>query len=262
MKRRFAAALLLAAAAPLAGAAIDPERALAASRAAIGSQPGAHEFTDTEGRRVSLASYRGKPLVVSFVYTGCSQVCPTATRFLARAVREARSVVGADAFNVASIGFDIPADNPMSLRVFAKRNEIDDRRWAFLTPDAGGPRALARDFGFAFEPGAGGFDHLTQVTVLDADGRVHAQVNGETFELPMLVQPLRELALGAPPSPAGAFAGMLERARLLCTKYDPLSGKYRLDYGLFIELAVGLACLGATAAFLVREWRRARGPAC
>jgi protein SCO1/2 len=236
---------------------LDAEQTLAASRAAIGSEPGAYAFTDTNGRRVTLADYRGKPLVVSFVYTACSQVCPTTTRFLSKAVREARSVVGADGFNVVSIGFNIPSDNPMSMRVFARQNGIDDARWAFLTPDAGAPAALARDFGFAFEPQSGGFEHLMQVTILDGRGRVYAQVYGERFELPMLVQPLKELTLGEPVVQRTA-AAWLERARLLCTVYDPLSGKYRLDYRLFIEMGVGLLVLGLTAGFLLRERRRAR----
>jgi protein SCO1 len=256
--------VLLAAAAVLAGAAagatggapLDVDQALAASRAAIGSQPeGGHAFTDSHGRRITLAELRGKPLVVSFVYSGCSQVCPTTTRFLAKAVREAREVVGRDAFNVASIGFNIPADNPMSMRVFARQQGIDEPRWLFLTPDPGGPAPLARDFGFAYQAAAGGFDHLTQVTVLDAEGRVYAQVNGESFELPMLIQPLRELVLGEPAA-ARTFAAVVDRVRLLCTVYDPLTGKYRLDYALFIELAVGIGVLGATLAFLLRERRR------
>jgi protein SCO1/2 len=242
-----------------ASAALDTQRALAVSRAAVGSQPPPYAFTDTEGRRVTLADYRGKPLVVSFVYTGCSQVCPTTTRFLAKAVRQARDVVGADSFAVASIGFDIPSDNPVSMKVFARRNEIDDPRWAFLTPDAGVPRPLAGDFGFSFESASGGFEHLTQVTILDASGRVYAQLPGDAFELPMLVQPLRELTLGAPVRTRN-LADIAERVRLVCTVYDPLTGKYRLDYGFFIEIAVGLGVLGATAAFLVREHRRARRP--
>ena len=239
--------------------AIDPERALAASRAAIGSQPRDQAFTDSAGRRTTLAGYRGRPLVVSFVYTGCSQVCPTTTRFLSKAVGEARAVVGADAFDVVSIGFNIPSDNPVSMRVFARQNGIDDPRWAFLTPDAGGPEALARDVGFAYEAASGGFEHLTQVTVLDADGRVYAQLAGETYSLPMLVQPLRELALGAPVA-APTLVAVAERVRLLCTVYDPLTGKYRLDYALFIEIAVGVFVLGLTLAFLVREHRRTRRP--
>ncbi|MGZ5033748.1 MAG: SCO family protein [Usitatibacter sp.] len=252
-----AATMLIAAAFGARAGPIDADRALAASRAAIGSEPGAYAFTDIDGRRVTLSDYRGKPLVVSFVYTACSQVCPTTTRFLAKAVREARAVVGPDAFRVVSIGFDIPSDNPMSMRLFARQNAIaDDRNWAFLTPDAGVPRPLARDFGFAFEPQSGGYEHLTQITILDGRGRIYAQVYGESYSLPMLIQPLRELALGEPAAPSvGTWLG---RVRLLCTVYDPASGKYRVDYGLFIEIGVGLSCLGLTAWFLWRERRRAR----
>jgi protein SCO1/2 len=240
----------------VAGAAIDPDQAVATSRAAIGSEPRPFAFTTADGRRVTLADYRGKPLVVSFVYTGCSQVCPTTTRFLSKAVKEARKVVGEDAFHVASIGFNIPSDNPMSMRLFAKQNDIDDPRWAFLTPDAGLPEALARDFGFTYAAQSGGFDHLTQVTILDGRGRIHSQVYGESFALPMLIQPLRELVLG---EPAGqTLAAWVDRVRLVCTVYDPLSGEYRLDWRLFIEIAVGITCLGLTLAFVIAGWRRAR----
>ena len=249
---RIPAFLLSLAAASVLAAPLDGDRALAASRAAIGSQPGNYAFTDSAGKRVSLADYRGRPLVVSFVYTACSQVCPTTTRFLGKAVREARAVLGADAFGVASIGFNIPSDNPMTMRLFAKQNGIDDPRWAFLTPDAGVPEALARDFGFSYAAQSGGYEHLTQVTILDGQGRVYAQIYGESFALPMLVGPLRSLALGEPVQ-AGTLAAIVDRARLLCTVYDPLSGKYRLDYALFIELGVGVLVLGGTLGFLLRE---------
>jgi hypothetical protein len=39
--------------------------------------------------------------------------------------------------------------------------------------------------------------------------------------------------------------------------YDPTSGKYKLDYSLFMELFAGLTFLGAVAAFVLREFRRA-----
>jgi hypothetical protein len=46
--------------------------------------------------------------------------------------------------------------------------------------------------------------------------------------------------------------------RILCTVYDPRAGKYRLNYGLFIELFVGLTVLGAILYYLANEWRRHR----
>ena len=257
---RIAALLATLAALSAAGAPLDADRALAASRAALGAEPGNYAFTDSAGKRVALADFRGRPLVVSFVYTACSQVCPATTKFLGKAVREARAVVGREAFDVVSIGFDIPSDNPMTMRLFAKQNGIDDPRWSFLTPDAGVPRALARDLGFSYEAQDGGYEHLTQVTILDGRGRIYAQLYGESFQLPMLVRPLRALALGEP-MPEASFSATVDRVRLLCTVYDPLTGKYRLDYRLFIELGVGLLVLGATLVFLLREYRRSRRPA-
>lgn len=258
----LAAAVTLGALATAAHAALEADRAVATSRAAIGSATGDYRFTDTNGRRVSLADYRGKPLVVSFVYTGCSQVCPTTTRFIKRAVDEARRVVGKDAFRVVSIGFDIPADNPVSLKVFALKNGVDDPRWDFLAPDAGVPEALARDLGFTYKPQSGGFEHLAQVTVLDASGRVSAQVYGESFEVPMLVRPLRELALGDPAAPRGTVREWVDHVRLVCTVYDPVTGKYRLDYALFMEMGAGVLVLGAIAGFLLKELGRSRKRPC
>jgi len=88
---------------------------------------------------------------------------------------------------------------------------------------------------------------------------VRAQFYGESFAVPMLVQPLRDLALGQPLD-AGSLGAVVDRVRLLCTVYDPLSGKYRLDYALFIEMFAGVIALGGTAVFLLRERRRARRP--
>jgi protein SCO1/2 len=250
--------VVLAAVACLAASAfaLEVDTALESSRAAVGATPGDFALTDTGGRRVPLSSFRGRPLVVSFVYTGCSQVCPTTTRSLAKAVATARSVVGRDAFDVVSIGFDVPSDNPVSMRVFARQHAIDDPRWTFLVPDAGAAKPLLADFGFAYEARTGAYDHLMQVTILDAKGRVHAQLYGEALG-PLLVPPLKELVLGEPAATV-SMASLVDRVRLLCTVYDPVTGKYRLDYALFFEVLAGVIALGATAIFLVRERRRAR----
>ena len=70
-----------------------------------------------------------------------------------------------------------------------------------------------------------------------------------------------EIAAGAP-APVSNMSELIERVRILCTVYDPLTGRYRLDYALFIELFAGLTVLGATAHYLVREWRRQRHARC
>ncbi len=63
--------------------------------------------------------------------------------------------------------------------------------WTFASANAATIDAIARDVGFVSATSASGFDHVTQATVVYADARVVRQVYGESFELPMLVAPLR-----------------------------------------------------------------------
>jgi protein SCO1/2 len=241
------------------GAALDPRTALARSQAVIGQRIGDYTLTDANGEPVRLASYRGKPLIVSFVYTGCFQVCPTTTRFLERAVAEAQRAVGSGTFNVVTVGFNLPFDSPAAMRDFRKRQGIDASNWKFLAGDAATIDGLARDVGFSWVATASGFDHLTQATLVDANGRVVRQVYGESFELPMFVAPLKEMVTGRA-VPMTDLADVIERVRILCTVYDPRAGRYRLDYALFIEIFAGLTILGATLWWLASEWRRQRRP--
>ena len=92
--------------------------------------------------------------------------------------------------------------------------------------------------------------------MVDAGGRVSRQVYGEAIDGRMLVAALRESSADPGAVPAGI--DLLDRLRILCTVYDPRSGRYRLDYALFIEIAAGLSILGATAWYLWSEWRRQR----
>ena len=74
--------------------ALDPVTALRASEAAIGRSVGEHQLLDRRERPVRLTDYRGKPLLVSFIYTGCFKVCPTTTQSLAVAVEGVERLFG------------------------------------------------------------------------------------------------------------------------------------------------------------------------
>lgn len=240
------------------GETLDSRRAFEISQSAQGRTLGDYTLRDTQGAPLRLGSYRGKPLIVSFVYTGCAQVCPTATRSLADAIAQAQGVLGPDAFRTVTVGFNLPFDTPSAMADFQRRHAIALPNWTFVAADDEATvAALARDVGFAWSPVAGGFDHVAQATIVDADGRVYRQVYGESIAAQALTAPLRELVTGRPVAASGV-AAFVERLRILCTVYDPRSGRYRLDYALFIEIAAGLSILGGTAWYLVSEWRRQR----
>ena len=237
---------------------LDEREALRLGQAAIGRQVPDLVLLDRQGRPVRLAAYRGKPLLVSFIYTGCFQVCPTQTRALHEAVQGLQALLGAHQFNVVSIGFNQPFDDPQALRAFAAQQRIDAPNWEFLSPPRDAVAALTQAFGFSYVATPAGFDHLLGVSVVDAQGRIHAQVYGERLRADQLGKPLGELLLGAAPLAESALGGLLERVRILCTIYDPDTGAYRYDYKLIFELIGGALFFGSVAIYFLLEWRTRR----
>ncbi len=236
----------------------DEEEALAISQAAIGNSISDYRFRDRRGQNFSLHQLRGKPVVISLIYTSCYHVCPMMTEHLARSVDIAREALGQDSFSVVTIGFDVAVDTPDRMRMFAKQRNIDAEHWYFLSADFPTITALSEELGFIFFPSPMGFEHLTQTSVLDRDGRVYRQVYGQKFPMPALVEPLKELVFDTPPD-AGLLSEWLNDVLLFCTVYDPNSGRYRFDYSIFVGIFVGVLCLGAAGTFIFRAWKTASG---
>lgn len=249
---------LSASAASSADAPYDADAALTLSQAAIGKTLADLELTDAQGKRVRLADYRGKPVLLSMIFTSCYHVCPVLTRHLATAVDAAREALGDDSFQVLTIGFDSANDSPDAMRVFAREQSISDPHWAFLSASQQTRDQLVDNIGFVYFPSPRGFDHINQVTVVDRDGVIYRQVYGAAFELPSLVEPLKELVFNRPQSAGHFVAGMMDRVRLFCTVYDPTTGRYRFDYSLFVQIAVGALAILAVTSWLLLEVRRSR----
>jgi protein SCO1/2 len=235
--------------------ALDGAEALRASQAALGRTVGDYELLDRAGRPVRLASFRGRPLLVSFIYTGCFQVCPANTRALDEAVADLQARFGVGRFSVASIGFNQPADSPPALKDFAVRQGISRPDWDFLSAPARVVQPLTRDFGFLYAPTPAGFDHVLQVTLLDAQGRIVRQVYGDRAPVEALGDSLQSLLAGQALAPQGAVAELVERIRILCTVYDPETGTYRVDYSLAWEIAGGLTFVLSVLLYMLNEWR-------
>jgi len=239
-------------------AAADPKAALAISQAALGRQVGDHQFRDTERRLVSLADFRGKPLIIHLIYTACVHTCPVIAQTLDDHARVARAALGHDSFAIVSIGFDAANDTPERMRAFARQQGLRLENWSFLAADAETVAQLTDELGFIFFASAKGFDHLAQLTVLDAEGRVYRQIYGETFDAPFLVEPLKDLVFGRN-SNLTSLDGLINRLYLFCTIYDPAAARYRFDYSIIIGTAIGLVALGTLATILARAvWRERR----
>ncbi len=240
----------------------DAERALHLSQQAIGNPISDYALVDQYGQTVNLKSdLAGKPLVISMIFTSCHHVCPATTKHLAKAVDAAREALGEDSFEVVSIGFDVANDSPQAMAAFARRQNVGDDNWRFLSATPESIEQISRDLGFVFFATPRGFDHINQSSVIDRNGMVYSQVYGVTFELPWLVEPLKEIVFNRPSSAGHLFAGLIDRVKLFCTVYDPTTGRYRFDNSLFVQIAVGASMILAVFFYLINEVlkiRRAR----
>lgn len=238
---------------------LSPEQALAVSQAAIGRNLGvvAEEiFRDEQGQAVRLSQFYGQPLVLTMIYTACATACPLTLKTVATATDEAWRLFGSKSFTVITIGFDAAHDTPERMRQFTRAQGLArGTNWIFLTGDMKAMAAITQATGFTFFLSPRGFDHITQTTIINGQGRIDRQIYGETFPVPLLVGVLRELLFGGL-TPFTSLDTLLTRVRLFCVVYDPAASRYRFSYAVFFELLVaGLTVVGLGVFVTRNVWR-------
>jgi protein SCO1/2 len=229
--------------------------ALATSQRVIGNPIPALTFTNIDGQPVALSSLRGKPVLLTLIYTGCADVCPAVIESLAPAVAAAEEALGEGSFTVVTIGFDTRNDTPARMRSFARQHNAGGPNWLFLASTTETMEQLTQAVGFSFFSSAGGFDHMAQITVIDKQGIIYRQVYGSTFDTPQIVEPLKDLVFSREKSFL-SVDGLIDRVKLFCTVYDPYTGRYYFNYSLFASILIGAVSLGLVLYALVRETRK------
>ena len=130
-------------------------------------------LTDTEGRRRTLADFRGKIVVLFFGFTQCPDVCPSTLAELA----EVKRSLGADGERVQGVfvTIDPERDTPELLKEYVT---TFDPSFVALRGDADETKKAAREFKvfYAKVPGKteGSYtmDHTAGSYVIDADGHL------------------------------------------------------------------------------------------
>lgn len=117
---------------------------------------------DENGRMLRLADLRGKPVVVTFLYTTCADTCPVTTQ----QIRIALDNLGYDV-PVVAVSVDPANDTPRRARTFALRQSMQGRmRWAL-----GDARELQRIWdAYGIAPQTADEDHSASTVLLDGRG--------------------------------------------------------------------------------------------
>ncbi len=120
------------------------------------------ELTDQDGESISMRELRGKPVVVTFLYTTCEDSCPVQ----AQTVRGALDELGHDVPAIA-VAVDPPRDTPERARAFLSEQRALGRIDFVL-----GSRDELRPLwdGFFVQPQSVTQEHNARFTLVDAKG--------------------------------------------------------------------------------------------
>ena len=157
----------------------------------IGPAP-AFTLTAQDERRVSLADLRGKVVVLTFIYTTCTDTCPLLTAKMASLQGRLGPDFARRVFFV-SITVDPERDTPAVLKGYGAAHGARFDGWAFMTGTPGEIREVAKGYGiFSKKTARGDVDHTFLTSVIDARGRLRVQYLGVRFDPTELLNDVRQ----------------------------------------------------------------------
>lgn len=89
-------------------------------------------LVDHRQQALTAAQLAGRPVLLHFVFTGCSATCPLQVQQL-RAVQAALAPAVRRQVQFVSVTVDPVADTPQALAAFARRQQADQPGWRFVT---------------------------------------------------------------------------------------------------------------------------------
>ena len=180
---------------------LAPGAALAQSGERLPTLGPAPAFTLTRetGAPFSLAETGGKVAVVTFIYTGCADVCPLLTQKLVGVQDTLGQAFGRDVFFV-SITLDPDVDRPDVLAGYGRDMGSDPAGWAYLTGSADQIAKVAHAYGVVFEKRPDGeVVHNLLTSICDRTGTMRVQYLGMAFDPDEFEQDVRGLMAEAMP---------------------------------------------------------------
>ena len=141
-----------------------------------------------EGNRFDSTTLRGKVVVLNFIFTTCTDVCPLFTANLAQLQRTLKNEHAGNVFLV-SITTDPEVDSPKVLKSYAQRYGADFQNWAFLTGSESQLKQVWKGFDVrVIKKGRGLVQHTSLTTVIDRQGIRRFNFFGEKWPLKDLLR--------------------------------------------------------------------------
>ncbi len=158
----------------------------------LGDQAPSFVLHDQEGRVIEGTRFRGKRVVLNFIYTRCpiATMCPAATQRMI-ALQQAAAAENINDLELVSISLDPEYDTPGVLKKYASAYGIDTENFSLLTGPEAAIKNLLRQLNVVsyFEDGI--IKHSLNTLLIDADGRILYRHDTEAWKVEDFLSRLR-----------------------------------------------------------------------
>ncbi len=189
----LAAGLALALAAPALGQAVTP----ASRRDGKGEKAKDFTLVTQDGKVFTLSKDgRGRPVLLTFVFTSCPGACPWVVQQCLEAARTVgKGKPAKDRPLVLGVSFDPEVDTPKRLREHMKENGLKRGDVVFLTGGKDAVDRVIRDWEVNVgRDEKGEIFHSFQTDVIDREGTIVSRWYGSALDVPRLTDDVRAAA--------------------------------------------------------------------
>ncbi len=153
-----------------------------ANQIAVGQKVPDFSLPDQSNRTTSLAQFFGKVVALNFVYTRCPlpDYCFRLSNNLAQLQKRFTNQLGRDLI-LLTITFDPVRDTPAVMANYAHIWNADLKAWHFLTGPLADVQRVCNMFGVAAWQDEGILTHSLHTVVIDRNGKLAANIEGNTY---------------------------------------------------------------------------------
>lgn len=153
-------------------------------------------WSNQNGERITLDSFKGQNVIMTMVYTGCAHACPM-TIAKVQEIEKAIVESGVKSYKLVLASFDSAKDTPKVLKEYMKKRKISEDHWVFLSTSKDSiARELAVSLGISYKAiGNGDYSHSNVISYLDRNGVVKNKIESLSAEVSSLVDSVKKEGL-------------------------------------------------------------------
>ena len=142
-------------------------------RLTIGETVPDFALTDQNGQRIQLSNFKGKAVVVTFIYTRCPlpNFCPLMSKNFS-SLQERLTTEFRNKFQLLSVSIDPQFDTPAVLKNYSGIWNKDEKTWSFLSGSAEEIENVGSLFGLVYERTGPLINHDLRTALIGPDGKL------------------------------------------------------------------------------------------